>query len=72
MILIWLLAIYTVGIATFVYGLQVKQAYPGFVAPRVRVGTSGLEGRAGQRYHRHCRRADDLRVSLRSDRHDAD
>jgi hypothetical protein len=39
MIAIWLLAIYTVGVATFVYGLQVKQAYPGFVAPRVRVGT---------------------------------
>ena len=39
MIAIWLLAIYNVGVATFVYGLQVKQAYPGFVAPRVRVGT---------------------------------
>ena len=39
MIAIWLLAIYTDGVATFVYGLQVKQAYPGFVAPRVRVGT---------------------------------
>jgi hypothetical protein len=39
MIAIWLLAIYTVGVATFVYGLQVKQAYPGFVAARVRVGT---------------------------------
>jgi len=39
MIAIWLLAIYTVVVATFVYGLQVKQAYPGFVAPRVRVGT---------------------------------
>jgi hypothetical protein len=39
MIAIWLLAIYTVGVATFVYGLQVKQAYPGFAAPRVRVGT---------------------------------
>ena len=39
MIVIWLLAIYTVGVATFVYGLQVKQTYPGFVAPRVRVGT---------------------------------
>ena len=39
MIAIWLLAIYTVGVATFVYGLQVKQAYPGFVARRVRVGT---------------------------------
>jgi hypothetical protein len=39
MIAIWLLAIYDVLAATFVYGLQVKQAYPGFVAPRVRVGT---------------------------------
>jgi hypothetical protein len=39
MIAIWLLAIYTVGVATVVYGLQVKQAYPGFVALRVRVGT---------------------------------
>ena len=39
MITIWLLAIYTVVIATHVYGLQVKQAYPGFVAARVRVGT---------------------------------
>jgi len=39
MIVIWLLAIYTAGVATFVYGLQVKQAYPGFVAARVRVGT---------------------------------
>jgi hypothetical protein len=40
MIAIWLLAIYNVLVATFVYGLQVKQAYPGFVAARVRVGTS--------------------------------
>jgi hypothetical protein len=39
MIATWLLAIYDVGVATFVYGLQVHQAYPGFVAPRVRVGT---------------------------------
>jgi hypothetical protein len=39
MIAIWLLAIYNVFIATFVYGLQLKQAYPDFVAPRVRVGT---------------------------------
>ena len=38
MIAIWLMAIYTVVIATSVYGLQVKQAYPGFVPPRVRVG----------------------------------
>jgi hypothetical protein len=39
MIAIWLLAIYTSGIAAFVYGLHVKEAYPGFVAARVRVGT---------------------------------
>jgi hypothetical protein len=39
MIAIWLLAIYTVVVATFVYGLQVKQAYPNFVGRRVRVGT---------------------------------
>jgi hypothetical protein len=39
MIAIWLLTIYNVLVATFVYGLQVKQAYPGFVAPSVRVGT---------------------------------
>jgi hypothetical protein len=39
MIAIWLLAIYTSGVATFVYGLQLKQAYPSFVGPRVRVGT---------------------------------
>jgi hypothetical protein len=39
LIAIWLLTIYTVVVATFVYGLLVTQAYPGFVAPRVRVGT---------------------------------
>ena len=39
MIAIWLLAIYTAGITTFVYGLQVKEAFPDFVAARVRVGT---------------------------------
>jgi hypothetical protein len=44
MIAIWLLAIYTVVVATFVYGLQMKQAYPEFVgrhfvARHVRVGT---------------------------------
>jgi len=39
MIAIWLLAIYTFGVAMFVYGLQLKHAYPSFVAPRVRVGT---------------------------------
>jgi hypothetical protein len=39
MIAIWLLAIYNVLVATHVYGLEVKQAYPGFVAARVRVGT---------------------------------
>ena len=89
MIAIWLLAIYTDGITAFVYGLQVKEAYPGFVAARVRVGTFvdaavtffvilyhdaalGLEGRAGERRHRHRRCADDLRASLRSDRHGAD
>ena len=88
MIAIWLLAIYTDGITAFVYGLQVKEAYPGFVAARVRVGTFvdaavtffvifyhdaalGLEGRAGERRHRHRRCADDLRASLRSDRHGA-
>ena len=38
-IAIWLLSIYMVLVATYVYGLQVKQAYPGFVAARVRVGT---------------------------------
>ena len=39
MIAIWLLAIYIDGIAAIVYGLQVKEAYPDFVAARVRVGT---------------------------------
>jgi hypothetical protein len=39
MIAIWLLTIYTVVVATFVYGVQVKQAYPGFAARHVRVGT---------------------------------
>ena len=39
MIAIWLLAIYTSGVATWVYGLQPKRAYPEFVALRVRVGT---------------------------------
>jgi hypothetical protein len=39
LIAIWLLAVYTDGIATFVYGLHVKEAYPDFVAARVRVGT---------------------------------
>jgi hypothetical protein len=70
MIAIWLLAIYTAGVAYLVYGLQVKQAYPGFAATRVRVGTFvdapvtlppaalGLECRAGQRRHWDCRRAD--------------
>jgi hypothetical protein len=38
-IVIWLLSGYTFFVAYFVYGLQVKLAYPGFVAPRVRVGT---------------------------------
>jgi hypothetical protein len=39
MIAIWLLAIYTVIIATHVYGLQVKEAYPSFVGRHPRVGT---------------------------------
>ena len=39
MIAIWVLAIYNVIVATHVYGLQVRQAYPEFVAARVRVGT---------------------------------
>jgi hypothetical protein len=39
MIAIWLLAIYNVIVATNVYGLQVRKAYPDFVAARVRVGT---------------------------------
>ncbi len=38
-IAIWLLSGYAFFVAYFVYGLQVKLAYPGFVAPRVRVGT---------------------------------
>jgi hypothetical protein len=39
MIAIWLLAICNVIVATQVYGLQVRLAYPDFVAARVRVGT---------------------------------
>jgi hypothetical protein len=39
MIAIWLLSIYSVLVSTHVYGLQVRQAYPDFVAARVRVGT---------------------------------
>src|SRR5579862_5194121 len=39
MIAIWVLALYTVIVATHVYGLQVRQAYPDFAAARVRVGT---------------------------------
>src|SRR6516225_2995180 len=39
MIAIWLLAIYTDGIAAHVCGLKVREAYPNFVAARVRVGT---------------------------------
>jgi hypothetical protein len=39
MIATWLLAIYNVLVATFVYGLQLKQAYPGIAPPHVRVGT---------------------------------
>jgi hypothetical protein len=39
MIAIWLLTLYNVIVAVHVYGLQVRAAYPGFVAARVRVGT---------------------------------
>jgi hypothetical protein len=39
MVAIWLLAIYTDGIAAFVYGLHVRETYPDFVAARLRVGT---------------------------------
>jgi hypothetical protein len=39
MIAIWLLTIYNVLVATTVYGLQVKLAWPGFTARPVRVGT---------------------------------
>jgi hypothetical protein len=39
MIAIWLIAIYDVVIAAHVYGLRVREAYSGFVAARVRVGT---------------------------------
>src|SRR5215831_6310317 len=38
MIAIWLLALYTVLVAVYVYGLQLKQAYPSFVEPRLIVG----------------------------------
>ncbi|HZB92025.1 MAG TPA: hypothetical protein VE397_11320 [Stellaceae bacterium] len=40
MVAIWLLAIYSVIVATHVYGLQVRAAYPHFAALRVKVGTS--------------------------------
>ncbi|HVH79171.1 MAG TPA: hypothetical protein VM782_07265 [Stellaceae bacterium] len=39
MLAIWLLALYTLVVATHVYGLQVRQAFPDFAAARVRVGT---------------------------------
>jgi hypothetical protein len=39
MIAIWLLTLYTVIVATFVYGLRVKEAYPTFVGRSPRVGT---------------------------------
>jgi hypothetical protein len=39
MIAIWLLAIYTDGVAAFVYGVQVKQACPDLIARHPRVGT---------------------------------
>jgi hypothetical protein len=38
MIAIWLLAICDAGVALVVYGMQVKQFYPGFVPPRLPVG----------------------------------
>jgi hypothetical protein len=37
MFAIWALAVCVFGVAMSVYGLQLKQAYPGFVEPRVRV-----------------------------------
>jgi hypothetical protein len=39
MIAIWLLAIYTAGVAAFVYGLLAKQAYPDRIARNPHVGT---------------------------------
>jgi hypothetical protein len=38
MIAIWLLAVCDASVALVVYGIQVKQAYPSFVAPRLPVG----------------------------------
>ena len=38
MLVIWLLAIYAFGVAMSVYGLQLKQAYPGFAPAHVPVG----------------------------------
>jgi hypothetical protein len=38
MLAIWLLAIYAFGVAMSVYGLQLKQAYPGFAPAHVPVG----------------------------------
>ena len=89
MIVIWLLSIYTVVVVTVVYGLQVKQTYPGFAgSPRARrhvrrcggdvlrdflpYAAVGLEDYAGQRHRWDRRRADDFRVSVRSDRHGED
>ena len=37
LIAIWSLAVCTLGVAWFVYGLRLKEAYPSFVEPRVRV-----------------------------------
>jgi hypothetical protein len=37
LIAIWSLAVCTLGVAWSVYGLQLKEAYPSFVEPRVRV-----------------------------------
>jgi hypothetical protein len=43
LIAIWLLATYTVIIVWLVYGLQLTQSYPGFVAPQLhRVGTFSI------------------------------
>jgi hypothetical protein len=39
MIVVLLLAIHTLAVAAAVYGQQIKQVYPGFVRPRVHVGT---------------------------------
>jgi hypothetical protein len=44
MVAIWLLTNYTVTVVWWVYGLQVKQSYPDFVAPSLhRVGTFSVD-----------------------------